>query len=54
MTDHDGHMPREKIKERILIDNFIRGLELEVLAECYNEYMSIKSTNTKEGQRWGY
>jgi hypothetical protein len=54
MTDHDGHMPREKIKERVLVDNFIRGLELEVLAECYNEYMLIKSTNTKEGQRWGY
>jgi len=54
MTDHDGHMPREKIKERVLVDNFIKGLELEVLAECYNEYMSIKSTNTKEGQRWGY
>jgi hypothetical protein len=54
MTDHDGHMPREKIKERVLVDNLIKGLDLEVLAECYNEYMSIKSTNTKEGQRWGY
>jgi hypothetical protein len=54
MTDHDGHMPRDKIKERVLVDNIIRGLELEVLSECYNEYMSIKSTNAKEGQRWVY
>jgi hypothetical protein len=52
MTDHDGHMPREKIKERVLVDNIIKGLELDVLTECYNEYMSIKPTNTKEGQRW--
>jgi hypothetical protein len=52
MTDHDGHMPRDKTKERILVDNFIKDIRLDTLTECYNEYMSIKSTNAKEGQRW--
>lgn len=54
MTDHDGHMPREKIKERVLMDNIIKNMKSEVITECYNEYISIKSTNTKEGQRWEY
>ena len=54
MTDHDGHLPREKIAERVVMDKIVRDINLDVLTECYNEYMSIKSTNAKEGQRWEY
>ncbi len=52
MTDHDGHLPREKTKERILLDSIVKDLNLNIVTECYNEYMSIKPTNAKEGQRW--
>lgn len=52
MTDHDGHMPREKSSSRIFLDRLIRELDLESLKECYNEYMAIMPTNAKEGQRW--
>lgn len=52
MTDHDGHLPREKIPGRILIDKLVKELGSETLKECYNEYASIDPTNAKEGQRW--
>lgn len=52
MTGHDGHMPREKIEERILLDNLIQELDFETVTQCYNEYMSIESTNAAKGQRW--
>jgi hypothetical protein len=53
MSGHDGHMPRQKIAQRILLDNLIQEMDSEIITECYNEYMSIKPTNAKEGQRWG-
>lgn len=52
MTDHDGHLPRDKSNARIALDTKVRGLDLEIVKECYNEYMSIQPTNAKEGQRW--
>jgi hypothetical protein len=52
MTDHDGHLPRTKIESRIVLDKMIRDLDLDIVRECYNEYISIKPTNAKEGQRW--
>ena len=54
MSDHDGHMPREKIKERVFMDNLVKELNFDIVRDCYNEYMSIISTNAKEGQRWQY
>jgi hypothetical protein len=53
MSDHDGHMPRQKIEQRVFIDKLVQELDLEIIRQCYNEYMSINSTNAKEGQRWG-
>lgn len=52
MSKHDGHLPREKIAQRVLMDNLIQELDSDVVQECYNEYISIISTNAKEGQRW--
>lgn len=52
MTDHDGHLPREKIPGRILMDEIVKNSKSETLKECYNEYASINPTNAKEGQRW--
>jgi len=52
MSSHDGHMPREKIKERVYLDNLIQELDFDIVRQCYNEYISIESTNAKEGQRW--
>lgn len=52
MSKHDGHLPREKIAQRVLMDNLIQELDSDIVQECYNEYMSIVSTNAKEGQRW--
>ena len=53
MSDHDGHMPREKIEQRVFLDNLVQELDFDIIRDCYNEYMSINSTNAKEGQRWG-
>ena len=52
MTNHDGHLPREKDDLRVILDKLIRDLDIELVKECYNEYMSIQPTNAKEGQRW--
>jgi hypothetical protein len=52
MSSHDGHMPREKIEQRVFLDNLIQELDLDIVTECYNEYMSIKSTNASKGERW--
>ena len=54
MSKHDGHLPREKIAQRVLMDNLIQELDSDVVQQCYNEYISIISTNAKEGQRWAY
>lgn len=52
MSSHDGHMPREKTKTRIYLDSLVKELDLDIIKECYNEYMSIESTNAMKGQRW--
>jgi hypothetical protein len=52
MTDHDGHLPRDKSDQRIFLDNLIKDLDLDIVKECYNEYMAVIPTNAKEGQRW--
>lgn len=52
MTNHDGHMPRDKSEDRVFLDNLIQEVDSNIVTECYNEYISIKSTNAKEGQRW--
>ena len=52
MSKHDGHLPREKIAQRVLMDNLIQELNSDIVQECYNEYISIISTNAKKGQRW--
>jgi len=54
MSKHDGHMPREKTAQRILMDNLIQEINFDIVKECYNEYLLIKSTNAKEGQKWEY
>ena len=53
MSSHDGHLPREKTEDRVFLDNLIQEIDSKIVTECYNEYISIKSTNAKEGQRWG-
>lgn len=52
MTGHDGHMPRKKISERVILDNLIQESDFDGIQECYNKYMSIDSTSAKAGQRW--
>lgn len=52
MSKHDGHMPREKIPQRVLLDNLIQELDSDIVQECYNEYRSIESTSAAKGQRW--
>jgi len=52
MTGHDGHMPREKILERFIVENLIKEFNFENIEGCYNEYMSIDSTNAATGQVW--
>lgn len=52
MSNHDGHMPRDKSEHRIFLDNLIQEEDIDIVRQCYNEYMSIVSTNAKEGQRW--
>jgi hypothetical protein len=54
MTNHDGHLPREKDGLRVILDKLIRDLDVELVKECYNEYVTITPTNAKEGQRWEY
>jgi len=54
MSKHDGHLPREKIPQRVLMDNLIQELDSDIVQQCYNEYMKITTTNPKEGQRWAY
>lgn len=54
MSKHDGHLPREKIPQRVLMDNLIQELDSDIVQECYNEYVTIIPTNPKEGQRWAY
>jgi hypothetical protein len=54
MSIHDGHMPREKTEDRIFLDNLIQETDSNIVTQCYNEYISIKSTNAKEGKRWEY
>ena len=52
MTDHDGHLPREKTKERLLLDSVIKDPNLNIVRECYDAYLSLKTTNVQKGQRW--
>lgn len=52
MSNHDGHMPREKSEIRVYMDSLVKELDLEIVKECYNEYMSIESTSAAKGQRW--
>jgi hypothetical protein len=54
MTDHDGHLPREKTKERVFLDKLIRIQDSSILKECYYEYLNLKTTNVKENQKWKY
>lgn len=52
MTSHDGHMPREKTEDRVFLDNLIQEEDIDIVRQCYNEYMSIESTDASKGQRW--
>lgn len=52
MSGHDGHMPREKISERLIVDKLIQEFDFKDIQECYNKYMSLESTNAASGQRW--
>lgn len=52
MTGHDGHMPREKISERVIVDKLVQEFDFKDIQECYNQYMSLESTNAASGQRW--
>jgi hypothetical protein len=52
MTSHDGHLPREKTEQRVFLDELIKKLNLDIVTQCYEEYLSIESTNAKKGQRW--
>jgi hypothetical protein len=54
MSVHDGHMPREKTEDRIFLDKLVRETDSNIVTQCYNEYISIISTNAKEGKRWEY
>ncbi len=52
MSSHDGHMPREKTEDRIFLDKLIQEVDSKVVRQCYEEYMSIQSTDAKGGERW--
>jgi hypothetical protein len=52
MTSHDGHLPREKTEQRVFIDELIKKLNLDIVTQCYKEYLSIESTNASKGQKW--
>ncbi len=54
MSSHDGHMPREKTQDRVFLDNLIQEVESKIVKECYDEYMSIESTDARKGERWEY
>jgi hypothetical protein len=52
MSDHDGHLPREKTEDRVFLDNLIQEVESTIVKQCYDEYISIESTNASKGERW--
>ena len=52
MTSHDGHLPREKTEQRVFLDELIKKLNLDIVTECYKEYLSVESTNASKGQKW--
>jgi len=52
MSSHDGHMPREKTDDRIFLDKLIQSSDLDIVTQCYNEYVSLELTDTSKGQRW--
>jgi len=52
MSDHDGHLPREKTQDRIFLDNLIQEVDLKIVRDCYEEYLSIESTDAGKGERW--
>jgi hypothetical protein len=54
MSSHDGHMPREKSEDRVFLDNLIQTSDLDIVTQCYNEYISLELTDTSKGQRWAY
>jgi hypothetical protein len=54
MSMHDGHLPREKTEDRIFLDNLIQEVESKIVKQCYDEYISIESTDARKGERWEY
>jgi hypothetical protein len=54
MSSHDGHLPREKTEERIFLDELIQQVDSKVVKQCYDEYISIESTDAGKGERWAY
>jgi len=44
MTAHDGHMPREKIEARILVDQLVKESNSLKLKEAYETYSQLKYT----------
>jgi hypothetical protein len=54
MSDHDGHLPREKTEDRIFLDNLIQEIDSKIVKQCYDEYVTIECTDARKGQRWEY
>lgn len=44
MSPHDGHMPREKIEARLVIDEYIKNFDDKTLKECYDLYLNMQYT----------
>lgn len=42
MTDHDGHLPREKTKERLRVEEYVKNSS--IVKECYDLYTKIQYT----------
>jgi len=44
MSPHDGHMPREKIEARLVIEEYIKNFDDKTLKDCYNLYLNMQYT----------
>lgn len=44
MTPHDGHMPREKIEARLVIEEYVKNCDDQIVKDCYNLYLNMQYT----------
>ena len=47
MTDHDGHLPREKNESRLKADKAVLECDIQELKQCYEEYINLNYTSVE-------